>query len=78
MACGPGVWFSLTVREVLGLNPGPLQFLHEEDPKLDYVIRYVINITIAESWQAYQGPGQIKLEIVASPIWPFGGEWKDG
>ena len=28
----------------------------------------MINIAIAESWQAYQGPNQIKLEIVVSPI----------
>ena len=33
----------------------------------------MINIAVAESWQAYQGPDQIKLEIVASPIQPYGG-----
>ena len=32
----------------------------------------MINIAIAESWQAYHRPDQIKLEIVSSPIRPSG------
>ena len=33
----------------------------------------MINLAIAESWQTYQGPDQIKLEIVAFLIRPSRG-----
>ena len=78
MAC---VFVAVSMGMILAKGARGFRFESRTSPILMWrrsEARYVINIAIPESWEAYQEPDQIKLEIIASPIWSSGAEWKDG